>query len=193
MIDDHPVFRAGFAALVGAAWPDAVLLLAESGAAGLALLSADSSVVVAIIDIRLPDRDGFDVASAMGAIRPSVPRILISGREDIAARMRARGCGAAAFIAKSSPAEAMIATIQTVLAGGDGFADAAEPSLPVFSPRQIEVLELLAGGSSNQQICATLGIADRTVRAHLTDIFDQLGVQNRVQAILQAQRLGIVR
>lgn len=192
-MDDHPVFRAGFATLVGAAWPEADLLLAESGGQGLALLAENRAIVVAIVDIRLPDRSGFEIVLEMGAINLAVPRILISGRDDHAARLRARNCGAAAFIAKASPAEAMIATIKTVLAGGDGFANAIEADLPIFSPRQLEVLDLLACGSSNQQICAVLGIADRTVRAHLTEIFDLLGVQNRVQAILQAQRLGMIQ
>lgn len=193
LVDDHPLFRSGFAALAAAAWPDRPLVTAGDGAAALALVAQTPDIAAAIIDIQLPGRDGFDIALAMGAIAPAVPRILISGREDQAARQRARACGAAAFIAKASPAATIIATIETVLAGGDGFAgDTAAPAMPQFSPRQIEVLALLATGSSNQQICTALGIADRTVRAHLTEIFDALGVNSRVQAILQAQRLGLI-
>jgi DNA-binding NarL/FixJ family response regulator len=61
-----------------------------------------------------------------------------------------------------------------------------------LTPRQIEVLGLLAAGQTNQQICAAMGIAERTVRAHLTEIFDALGVGSRVQAILRAQQLGLI-
>ncbi len=194
LVDDHPLFRSGFAGLAALAWPAVALLVAGDGDTALEVLAGNPGVLAAIIDIQLPGRDGFDTAMAIASRHPAVARILISGREDQAARQRARNCGAAAFIAKSSPGATIIATIETVLAGGDGFAhDAEETAMPLLSPRQIEVLALLATGASNLQICNAMGIADRTVRAHLTQIFDLLGVNSRVQAILQAQRLGLIR
>lgn len=193
LVDDHPLFRSGFAALAAVAWPDRLLLTAPDGEAALAMVAARCDIAAEIIDIQLPGRDGFDTAIAMASIAPAVPRILISGREDAAARQRARGCGASALIAKSSPAASIVAVIEVVLAGGDGFAGENAPAaMPQLSPRQIEVLGLLAAGQSNQQMCAAMGIAERTVRAHLTEIFDALGVSSRVQAILQAQRMGLI-
>ncbi|MEY2882666.1 MAG: Transcriptional regulatory protein DegU [Pseudomonadota bacterium] len=193
LVDDHPLFRSGFAALAASAWPDRPLLTAQDGEAALALVADRQDIAAAIIDIQLPGRDGFEIAIAMAELAPSVSRILISGREDAAARTRARKCGASALIAKSSPAASIVATIEAVLAGDDGFADdAGLVAMPQLSPRQIEVLDLLAAGRSNLQICTAMGIAERTVRAHLTEIFDALGVNSRVQAILQAQRLGLI-
>lgn len=194
LVDDHPLFRSGFASLAAVAWPDRPLLTAPDGEAALALVAGRRDIAAAIIDIQLPGRDGFDTAIAMAAIAPAVPRILISGREDGAARLRARGCGASALIAKSSPAATIVAVVEAVLSGNDGFAgDDGIAAMPHLSRRQIEVLGLLAAGQTNQQICAAMGIAERTVRAHLTEIFDALGVGSRVQAILQAQQLGLIR
>ena len=193
LVDDHPLFRSGFASLAAVAWPDRPLLTAPDSDTALALITQRRDIAAAIIDIQLPGRDGFETAIAMAAIAPAVPRILISGREDAAARLRARDCGASALIAKSSPAATIVAVVEAVLAGQDGFAGHDDATaLPHLSPRQTEVLSLLAAGHSNQQICAAMGIAERTVRAHLTEIFDALGVASRVQAILQAQRLGLI-
>jgi DNA-binding NarL/FixJ family response regulator len=97
----------------------------------------------------------------------------------------------------------MVQLIERVLWGGSGF----EPTAPVVSLsgaalngecrqhltlRQIEVLSLLAEGKSNKEIARDLDIADRTVRAHLTELFQTLGVRSRTQAILHAQTLGLV-
>jgi two-component system, NarL family, nitrate/nitrite response regulator NarL len=127
-----------------------------------------------------------------------VPRLLISGREDQATLVRASRSGASGFVAKSWPVERLLKVIERVLAGGSGFdprTDAQPASGGIgqqLTLRQIEVLCLLAEGKSNKEIAHRLDIADRTVRAHLTELFQALGVASRVQAVLQAKQLGIV-
>ncbi|HET6971854.1 MAG TPA: response regulator transcription factor [Phenylobacterium sp.] len=196
LVDDHPLFHAGLAAVLQANRPGYALLGAADAAAGLAVMEAEPMVDLVLVDIMLPGCDGFEAVALYGQRRPEVPRILISGREDPPTRLRASRSGASGYIAKSWPPGALLHVIDQVLAGGCCYEPPegeAEPgAAPPLTDRQLEVLELLAQGRSNKEIGRRLDIADRTVRAHLTEIFLALGVTSRVQAVLHAQRLGLV-
>ena len=192
LVEDHPLFRDGFAAMLKHHRPD--WSLATAGTAGEALeMLADCQPDLAIIDIQLPDIDGFEAARAIAARAPLTPRLMISGREDDAARLRSRDCGASGFISKGWAAERIIAMIEQVLAGGVAF-DPPESAASgaAMTVRQLEVLSLLADGHSNKAIERKMNIAPRTVRAHLTEIFHLLEADGRVQAILKARLMGII-
>jgi len=198
LVDDHPLYHAGLGSVLQAAHPGYRLLGAADAAAGHALLMSDSTIDLILVDIVLPGTDGFDAVADYGRACPHVPRLLISGREDQATLVRASRSGASGFVAKSWPVERLLKVIERVLAGGSGF-DARTDAQPAsggigqqLTLRQIEVLCLLAEGKSNKEIAHRLDIADRTVRAHLTELFQALGVVSRVQAVLQAKQLGIV-
>ena len=192
LIDDHPLFVDGFATMIAAARPDWRFAAAHSSAAGCAALA--DGVDLVLVDLELPDCDGFATVAAIAARDPLVPRIVISGRADAAARMRARGAGASGFIVKSLPPATMLAVIDDVVAGRCGFGgEVAAATLPTLSPRQLDVLTLLAEGHANKEIRYRLDIAERTVRAHLTDLFAALGVSTRVNAILRAREIGLIR
>lgn len=170
--------------------PDWAVRSADCADAACAMLAENGADVV-IVDAGLPGRDGFTLMEELTSLYPDIPLMLISAREDAAARMRAEACGAVGFIGKREPSEAMVARIATVLAGGTAFDDARD-GVPVLTARQLDVLELLAEGHGNKEIRHRLGIAERTVRAHLTDLFQSLGAQTRVQAILRARELGLI-
>jgi DNA-binding NarL/FixJ family response regulator len=193
LIDDHPLFVDGFATMIAQARPDWRFAAAHSSTDGVALLAADPDFDLVIVDLQLPDHDGFATIAAIAATCPHLPRLVISGREDAAARMRAQAAGASGFIVKSLPPDRMIALIDDVAAGRSGFAAAdANAALPCLSPRQLDVLALLAEGHANKEIRFRLNIAERTVRAHLTELFASLGVQTRVNAILRAREIGLI-
>lgn len=200
LVDDHPLFHAGLLSVLQARRPGYTLLSAEDSASGLeAIRYADIDLV--LIDIVLPDIDGFDALARFQLAAPGVPRVLISGRDDPATVARARRSGASGFISKSWSPGALVGAIDKVLegeclfgrpegqedSGGGLIADGADS----LTLRQREVLSLLVEGKCNKDIGRRLEIADRTVRAHLTEIFHMLGVQSRVQAILEAQRIGL--
>ena len=192
LIDDHPLFVDGFATMIAAARPDWTFAAAHSSLAGCARIGERFDLV--LVDLELPDRDGFATIAAIAAIDPLLPRIVISGRADAASRMRARAAGASGFIVKSLPPAAMIAVINEVAAGRCGFDSAVSDSaMPCLSPRQLDVLALLAEGHANKEIRFRLDIAERTVRAHLTELFSALGVNTRVNAILRAREIGLIR
>ena len=113
-----------------------------------------------------------------------VSRVMISGREDGAARLRSRDCGASGFISKAWSPERILDVLAIVLVGGVAFdSPPGGAAGEAITTRQLEVLTLLADGHSNKAIERRMSIAPRTVRAHLTEIFHLLEVEGRVQAI----------
>jgi DNA-binding NarL/FixJ family response regulator len=193
LVDDHPLFRDGFAAMLRRHRPDWALRTANSGAEAVGLLAGGERPDVAIIDIQLPDTDGFEAARLIAKMAPLVSRVMISGREDGAARLRSRDCGASGFISKAWSPERIIEMLEQVLAGGLAFETPADSgAAEAITSRQLEVLTLLADGHSNKAIERHMNIAPRTVRAHLTEIFHLLEVYGRVQAILKARQLGLI-
>jgi DNA-binding NarL/FixJ family response regulator len=193
LVDDHPLFRDGFASMLKHHRPDWTLTTANSAAEALAALDTDQPDL-AIIDILLPDVDGFDAARAIAERAPLVSRVMISGREDGAAKLRSRDCGASGFISKAWAPERILEMLEQVLAGGVAFETATHAAAggKAITSRQLEVLTLLADGHSNKAIERRMNIAPRTVRAHLTEIFHLLEVDGRVQAILKARQLGLI-
>jgi DNA-binding NarL/FixJ family response regulator len=194
LIEDHPLFRQGFAAMLAEARPGWVMSGAASSAEGQAMLASDPEIDLVLVDLQLPDLDGFETLVRLAQINPTVARMIISGRGDMAAQQRARQAGAGGFIVKSDGPEAIIAQIEAVAAGGTGFATPIDPdhARPTLTARQCEVLGLLGEGCANKEIRFRLGIAERTVRAHLTELFGALRVHSRVQAILRARALGLI-
>jgi len=193
LVDDHPLFRDGFAGMAAVLRPEWRLGFASSASEALASIEAQVPDLV-VIDIVLPGSDGFALAEGISARRPDLPCALISGREDLAARARARICGARGFIAKAAAPEEIVAALDRVLDGDSAF-DGAPPASPfpvALSQRQGEVLSLLAEGHSNKEIRHRLDIAERTVRAHLTDLFHILGAHSRMQAVVRARELGLI-
>lgn len=173
--------------------PNWSLLLAHNADEAHKLLET-SEVDLTIVDVGLPGADGFALFSMILSRWPQLPQILISGRNDAAVQVRARACGARAFISKSLAPECIVAAIENVLQGRPapqpGFGTKLQ--LPTLSPRQAEILELLNEGHGNKEIRHRLGIAERTVRAHLTELFQLLDAHSRTQAVIRGRELGLI-
>jgi DNA-binding NarL/FixJ family response regulator len=167
------------------------LHFAENAAQALAVF-AIVAFDLAIIDVTLPGQDGFALFKSFENISALVPQILISGRDDAAVRIRARASGARSFIAKSAGPETIIGTIDAVLGGETVFDAGKGGGIPALTVRQLEILMLVAAGHGNKEIRHRLSIAERTVRAHLTELFNVLNVHSRLQAIMRARELGLI-
>lgn len=192
VVDDHPLFREGFAHMVRVLRPRWTLHFSDSAAHALSILTKVAPDLI-IVDVGLPGDDGFTLIKAIADVAASIPQILISGRDDAAVRLRARACGVRSFIAKTEDPETIAKTIDAVLDGGVVFdACKAGGEMPVLTGRQIEVLMLLAEGHGNKEIRHRLNIAERTVRAHLTELFHLLGAHSRMQAVMRARELGLI-
>lgn len=152
-----------------------------------------------LLDLMLPDVQGFAGLALMRSVRPSMPIAIVSGREEPAVVAQARALGAQGFIPKSSSIEQMIDAIRTLLSGQDWLPlrieeleqddrriDLAE-RMGTLSIAQLRVLRAIANGHQNKQIAYDLQLAEPTVKSHLSAIFRKLGVNNRTQAVLALQ------
>lgn len=200
IVDDHPLFRAGLSSVLPMFLPQTHVLGAGSAEEGLAVLGADPEVDLVLIDIHLPGMDGFEALAVYGERFPTVSRMLISGQEGPAAARRALAAGASGFLPKSLPLEEVAEAIRRVLGGeifvppeGDDPSGEASGAAPALTLRRLEVLELLGEGYSNREIARALAISERTVKAHLTAIFQILDADNRTEAVVRAQALGYLK
>lgn len=159
---------------------------------------------IALIDLRLPIIDGFDLLQALRDQSNLTPVIIVSASRDPADIQRAKQLGAMSFISKSSSGKKIIETIQDVLDGKlvycteiDAEQDLASlsdqqwASLHNLTPRQLEVLRLVCKGLSNIEIAAQLSLSVATIKSHISAIFMALGAKSRSESIKKAQQLGL--
>ncbi len=206
--DDHPLFRAALRGAAADAAPDVHTCEAESLDGVLALLEARADIDLVLLDLHMPGNHGLAGLAAIRAQHPAVAVVLVSANEDPAIVRRALDHGAAGYIPKSAGLDELRDAIRTVLAceqwlppalrgavtrtqSSPADADLAA-RLASLTPQQFRVLTLVAQGLLNKQIADRLDIQERTVKAHLSVIFEKLGARNRTQAgvILRELEIG---
>jgi DNA-binding NarL/FixJ family response regulator len=208
VVDDQAVVRAGFTAIVDAEPDLCVVGEAGDGASALALV-AERRPDVVLMDIRMPGMDGL-TATARLATTAGAPRVLVLTTFDQDAYVfEALRSGASGFLLKDARPADLLAAIRVVAAGEamlaptvtrrliDAYTNSrpapADPRLTGLTPREREVLIHIAGGRSNAEIGAALGVATGTVKAHVNALLAKLGVRDRVQATIVAYDAGLVR
>lgn len=197
IVDDHPLFRAGFHAVLEQSTLEATVLSVSSVAEAMDILGRDGDVGLVLLDVHLKGDDGFQALKVIGQRFPTTACILISGDEQEGMAPRAVAAGASGFIPKSFTADEMVSAINHVLEGNifvpeRPVAAASSSAAPTGSLtlRQLEVITMLGRGFSNKEIARALDVAERTVKAHVSAVFEALNVKNRTQAVLVAQRRG---
>jgi two-component system nitrate/nitrite response regulator NarL len=195
IVDDHPLFRAGFHAVLEQSALEAGVLSVSSVTEALQLMQRDADIGLVLLDIHLKGDDGFHALRLIGSRFPTTACVMISGDESADIAARAVAAGASGFIPKSFTAEEMLAAIRKVLAGEVFVPERSRNALPTpestgLTLRQLEVISMLGRGFSNKEIARALDVAERTVKAHVSAVFEALNVRNRTQAVLVAQRLG---
>ena len=196
-VDDHPIVREGMAAIINLQ-PD-MLLAGAVGTGGEALerfieLRPD----VALVDLQLPDMSGFDLIKKIKAKSPNARIIVLSSHEGDVDIQRAMEAGAQGYVAKGLVREELLETIRSVHAGKRRLPAAVAQKLAEhmadepISPRELEVLSLMAGGKRNKEIAGELTIAEDTVKMHVRNILSKLQVNDRTEAVTIALRRGII-
>lgn len=195
IVDDHPLFRAGFQTVLEQSALDAEVLSVASVREALSALMRDSEIGLVLLDVHLRGDDGFHALRIIGERFPTTACMLISGDEQDGLAARAIAAGASGFIPKSFTADEMVAAIERVLAG-EIFTPATprhiNESAHGLTLRQLEVINMLGRGFSNKEIARHLDVAERTVKAHMSAVFEALNVRNRTQAVLAAQQRGFL-
>jgi two-component system nitrate/nitrite response regulator NarL len=201
--DDHPLFRRG---VVQAVERRVELTLAGEHADGQAALDAIRELRpdIALLDVRMPGLSGIEVLEAVVADALPTRIVLLSGYPDPGAVYRALTAGAAGFLDKSAPGEEIcerllaVARGETVLAPevqselAGQLRTRAQPDAPLLSPREREILQLIAAGELAPDIAHKLGLSPATVRTHLQHLYEKLGVSDRAAAVAAAMRRGML-
>lgn len=198
LADDHALFREGVKQLLTRLHPRALVMEAANGAEVLHAARAQQDFDLVLLDLAMPGVDGFGGLAAFRAHAPSTPVVVLSASEDAADVRAALDGGASGFIPKSSTSEVILCALRLVLAGGvyvpptllgGHNAVAAKADIDALTPRQRDVLALLAQGLSNKKIGDTLGLSEATVKQHVSAVLKTLNVANRMQAVIAARRL----
>lgn len=197
--DDHPLFRAALIQVLRERFPQFATLEAASAATLGAALQEHPEIELVLLDLAMPGARGFSSLLHVRGEYPQVPVVVISSNEHPRVIRRAQQFGAAGFIPKSAAAEDMVVAIQNVLDGDLSFphtdaessqADAELAArLAQLTPQQFRVLMCLADGLLNKQIAHELGLAENTVKVHVTAILKKLECYSRTQAAVLVKSL----
>lgn len=202
LIDDHVMFRQGLKLLLSDL--DESLQFMESGSCEKAvdLLAGDTCDLI-LLDLNMPGIKGLGALRMILGAAPEVPVAVLSGETGSDLIRAAIDEGASGFVPKSSSSELLVAALQLILAGGvylpedvlgESIAErstASDKQLDLLSHRQTDVLLRAIKGQPNKVIAIDMGIAEGTVKTHLSAAFKILGVHNRTEAVFAAARLGL--
>ena len=198
VVDDHALMRAGLRGLIEAAGDMRVVGMAADGAEALGLVATASPQVV-LMDLSMPGMDGVTATDRISREHPDTAVLVLtsfSDREQVTAALDA---GAVGYVLKDSDPASLVEAIRAVARGLspldprvarmvlDGRRAPAPSPAAELTDREREVLALVGRGLANKQIARALGIREATVKAHLTSVFQRIGVRDRTSAALWAQ------
>jgi DNA-binding NarL/FixJ family response regulator len=196
-VDDHPLIRDGLAAVIGREPDMRVVAEAGDGEQALEQYRAHQPSIV-LMDLRMPVMDGVEAIQAIRGEFPAARIIALTtyeGDEDI---YQALAAGASGYLLKDMLRTELIEVIRKVHQGYRGIPQAIAAKLAIhtprigLTPREIEVLRLMAEGKSNPEIAIALGRAEGTMKIHVQNILQKLGAADRTQAVTIAVRRGII-
>jgi DNA-binding NarL/FixJ family response regulator len=197
--DDHEMVRLALRVALGPLGPDVGFVEAANAEEALAAAGANADLDLVLIDIHMPGMGGVEGVRRLRAARPELPVLACSATEDPALVRSLLALGVCGFIPKSDSTSVIQQAVRLVLAGGTYVpprllevapaAPAVPARLAALTPRQHDVLRLLAQGKPNKLIARELDISEATVKVHLLAVFRALGARNRTEAVVIAQRL----
>jgi DNA-binding NarL/FixJ family response regulator len=210
VVDDHALIREALHGVLKKLTRDAVILEASNCAQTMEAVASHPDISLILLDLNLPDRDGFSMLAELREHNPAVSVVVLSATQDRANVMKALDLGAMGYIPKSARNEVMLSALQLVFAGGiyippevlarEHLSHTAVPSAggrAIVSPadlgltdRQLDVLALMMQGKNNKSVCRMLNLAEPTVKNHVTAILKALKVTNRTEAVIAVNELG---
>ncbi|MCX2864087.1 response regulator transcription factor [Paucibacter sp. PLA-PC-4] len=209
LVEDQQLVREGLKGLLGLSPEIQLVGEAADGAEALELLSQPQALLpdVLLSDMRMPRLDGLGLIRALAARALNIPVLLLTTFDDAAAFDEAVRAGARGFLLKAISPETLVQALRDVAAGGTalrpgltermgrvaaklerGFEATPEPD--PLSPKELQVLRLVASGRSNTEIAALLGNSEGVIKNHCSAVFSKMGVRDRTQAVLRAIDLG---
>ncbi len=202
LADDHRVVRVGLEQLL-ATFDDVEWVgSADGGEAAIALCASERPDVL-LLDLQMPSVGGIEVTRRLRVVAPDTNVVVFTSFSDREGIVRALDAGAVGYLLKDAEPEELHAALRAAARGEAPLAPRAaaallaerrsRPTEVELSPREREVLQLVLDGLANKQIARRLGISEKTVKGHLTNLFQRIGVTDRTQAALWAERTGVLR
>ncbi|MFC7430381.1 MULTISPECIES: response regulator [unclassified Agrococcus] len=202
VVDDHEVVRAGIVALLAAADGIEVVGEADDGEAAIARVAAHEPDVI-LMDLRMPGLGGVEATRRIVDADAAARVLVLTTYETDDDILAAIAAGASGYLLKAAPAAEVVAGIRSVAAGETALAPSVaralvraarepEASAVALSPREAEVLALVAAGLTNREVGARLYVGEATVKTYLARVFDKLGVSDRTRAVTKALELGLL-
>ncbi|MCF8475849.1 MAG: response regulator transcription factor [Pseudolabrys sp.] len=212
VIDDHALIRQAMHGVLKKLKRDAEVLEAATCEQAMRILADDPAISLVLLDLTLPDRDGFSALAELRELYPATSIVVLSALQDPAYVKKALDLGALGYIPKTAEPDVMLSALRLVVSGGiyipaqilaheeflHGAPKQSAGDLPSASladigltDRQLDVLALVMQGKSNKTICRTLNLAEPTVKNHVTAILKALKVSNRTEAVITVNQLGL--
>lgn len=208
LVDDHALVRAGLRALLGEMNGVSVVAEASDGREALQLI-AEHKPDIALLDISLPGLNGLEVAARVAKDHPATRVIILSMHGDDESVRRALTAGAAGYLLKNSDRSELELALRTVARGdawlspavtkkvvmafAEGARTPAQEAFEVLTPRQREVLQLIAEGHSSKEIAGRLNLSPKTVETHRTELMARLGIHGVAGLVRYAIQIGLVQ
>ena len=200
LVDDHAVVRRGLTDLLSSA-PDLDVVGTASDGEEAQDVVRKARPDVVVMDLQMPGTDGVEATRAIVAEHPDVQVLVLTSFSDSDRILAALDAGAVGYLLKDADPDDVIEGVRAVARGESPLHPKAARELllarhrpnerPQLTPREADVLRLVRLGLANKQIARRLGISERTVKAHLTSVFQRIGVPDRTQAALWAERHGL--
>jgi DNA-binding NarL/FixJ family response regulator len=202
IVEDHQVVAEGLSALLNDQ-PDITVVGSAASVADSVTRVVELNPDVVVLDFRLTDGTGADAGMDIRQVRPDIKLIFLTREDTDAARFAALEAGASAFIHKSKAASEVVEAVRVVGRGGTLITPrtiasllnkrrATDSQLESLTPREKEVLRLMAEGISSREIAKKLGISYTTVRTHIRSLGSKLGVHSKLEAIVKARELALI-
>jgi DNA-binding NarL/FixJ family response regulator len=211
VVDDHTLVRDALSSVLRQLKNDALVSPVSTCGQAMQLLEETADFDLVLLDLALPDRDGFSLLAELRNRHPTLPVVVLSASQERKDVVRALDLGAVGFIPKTTSREIMLSALQLVFSGGVYIPTEILQDTPALHPkkeqmnpdqvqttpfdvglteRQLDVLSLMMQGRSNKRISRALDLAEPTVKNHVTAILKALNVTNRTEAVITATKMG---
>lgn len=201
--DDHALFRDGLAMRLEEIDPDVILLQAATFSQALKILDQENDIDMIIVDLDMPDMKWEEGIEQLRQKSNEINMVVISASEDVRSIRKVLASGIKGYIPKRSEPKIMHNALKLILEGGTYIPPALienNAEIPLngnhrgktLTNRQSQVLDLIAQGKSNKQIAYEMGVSEATVKLHINALLRSLKVNNRTQAVVTAQKMGLI-
>lgn len=200
IVDDHQLFREGLVFILESLEEGVTILQAANYDGALEIMDEHADLDIVLLDLRMPGLDGYSLLETASISYPELRIAVLSASRDRKEIQRAINSSAVGFIPKDTSSKLLLNAVRMMLDGGmylpPEMAKQGEQTVSDkldLTPRQLDVLNMIAAGASNKVIAAELGISESTIKMHTTAVFKALGVSNRTQAALAVQEMSLIK